>query len=205
MEGKGCAMEMFLDVGEIERGTVVLDESVLLCPCLGICGCTVKEDSGELVVIVVSEPPSDGEFYVWCFELLKLLEFGLAVELPFVDTYVGTADVEVACLVVCVLRCVMKWEFYVDCWHLLGAGECVRIRCDVMLLKESFPLLMLSGVSRVVKNAGEPPAVGVDEVLLVYGWAVVDEVFEAGCGGVYVLVDPGVLCGCEVGVGKLVR
>ena len=27
---------------------------------------------------------------------------------------------------------------------------------------------------------------GVDEVLLVYGGALMDEVFEAGCGGVYV-------------------
>ena len=45
---------------------------------------------------------------------------------------------------------------------------------------------------------------GVDEVLFVYGRAVVDEVFQAGCGGMDVLVESGVLRGCELGAGELV-
>ena len=71
----------------------------------------------------------------------------MSVELPFVDANVCAANVEVSCLVVCTLRCVMKWEFDVNCRCLLGAREGVRVRCDVMLLKEPFPLLMVAGVT----------------------------------------------------------
>ena len=153
VEGEGCAVEVFF--WEIEWGSVLLDESVFLRPCLGVCGCTVEENGGEVVVIVVGEPPSDGEFHVWCFEVTELLEFCLAVEFPFVDANVGAADVEISCLMVRVLRSMMKREFDVNCRCLLCASERVGIRCDVMLLEELFPLLMLSGVSRVVKDAGE--------------------------------------------------
>ena len=54
-------------------------------------------------------------------------------------------------------------------------------------------------------NAGEvEKAVGVDEVLLVDGRAVVDEVFETCCSGVYMLVVAVALCGCEVVICELV-
>ena len=60
MKGKGCSVEVCLNVWEVEWGPVLLDEGVFLCPCLGICRCTVKENCGELVVVVVGKPPSDG-------------------------------------------------------------------------------------------------------------------------------------------------
>ena len=57
-----------------------------------------------------------------------------------------------------------------------------------------------------MKNAGEvEKAVGVDEVLLVDGRAVVDKVFEACRSGVYMLVVTVVLCGCELVSCELVR
>ena len=84
---------------------------------------------------------------MWCFELLELLEFGLSVELPFVDANVCAANVKVSCLVVGTLRCVRKREFDVNCRCLLGAREGVRVRCDVMLLEELFPLLMVARVT----------------------------------------------------------
>ena len=98
------------NVWEIEWGSVLLYESVLLCPC----GCTVKENGGELVVVLVGEPASS-------------------------TCGVGTAHVEVSCLMVCVLRGMMKREFDVNCRCVLCASECVGVRCDVMLLKELFP------------------------------------------------------------------
>ena len=53
------------------------------------------------MVVVVGEPPTEGQFHVWCLVVTELFEFCLAVEFAFVDTNVCTADVVVTSLVVC--------------------------------------------------------------------------------------------------------
>ena len=77
----------------------------------------------------------------------------------------------------------MKWEFDVDCRCLLRAREGVGVRCDVMLKKELFPLLMTLRCVGKVKNACEmEKTVGEDEVVFVDSWVVMYEVFQAsGC------------------------
>ena len=64
---------------------MLLNEGMFLCPFLGICDGAVEKDGGVMVVVVVGEPPSDGEFHMWCFQAAKLLELSLSVEFPFVD------------------------------------------------------------------------------------------------------------------------
>ena len=79
---------------------MLLNEGMFLSPCLCVVRCGEEENSGVLVVVMVGEPPSEGQFHMWCLAVTKLFEFGLAVELAFVDANVCTADVVVASLMV---------------------------------------------------------------------------------------------------------
>ena len=74
-------------------------------------------------------------------------------------------------------------EFDVDRWCLLSAEPCVWVWCDMMLLKEMFPPMVLGGSAMEVEDACEvEKAMRKDEMMFVKCWAVVNDMGEECCG-----------------------